>query len=110
MWVAAATLPLLVLRGAALFGAGARVLGPDLRGALSDLGIGLLIAAVASAAARVSRWVAAAIVLLWALLGYGNYEHVKTHAANVPERPRPPTQCIMTCPSSASASLTHATA
>jgi hypothetical protein len=75
-------MPPIVLRIAALSGADIGVGLPDLRGLLSDLGVGLLVAAVAGWSARASGWAAVALLLLWALLGYGNYEHVRANAAN----------------------------
>ncbi len=83
VWVLAALLPPFVLRGAALIDSRIELGIPDLHGFLSDLGLGLLVAAAAAAAARGSRWLGAGMLVVWVGAGQGNYEHVVANGANL---------------------------
>ncbi|MBW2494936.1 MAG: sulfatase-like hydrolase/transferase, partial [Deltaproteobacteria bacterium] len=55
----------------------------DLRGLLSDLTAALGVAVAVGLLARWRSWLGAGLLLLWALLCYGNYEHVRENGANV---------------------------
>ncbi|MBW2577087.1 MAG: LTA synthase family protein [Deltaproteobacteria bacterium] len=71
------------LRAILLFG---QELAPgtgDLRGLLSDAAAALAVAAVAGMFARLRGWLGVGLLLLWVLLSYGNYEHVRANGANM---------------------------
>jgi hypothetical protein len=50
--------------------------GPDLRGFFSDLVVSLFFIVALLLACRWRRWFGTALVILWCVLYYGNYEHV----------------------------------
>jgi hypothetical protein len=58
----------------------------DLRGLLSDVSAALVVAIAIGLLARIRAFLGAALLLIWALLCYGNYEHVLANGANVPLR------------------------
>ncbi len=55
----------------------------DLRGLLSDVTAALAVAVAAGLLARLRGWLGAVLLLLWVLLCYGNYEHVRANGANM---------------------------
>jgi hypothetical protein len=55
----------------------------DLRGLLSDVSIALGVAIAVGLASRMRAFVGAGLLLIWALLCYGNYEHVLANGANL---------------------------
>ena len=55
----------------------------DLRGLLSDLTAALGVAVVVGLLARKRGWLGVGSLLLWALLCYGNYEHVRANGTNM---------------------------
>ena len=55
----------------------------DLRGLLSDVSVALGVAAAVGLLARLRRWAGMGVLLLWALLCYGNYEYVLANGANM---------------------------
>jgi len=55
----------------------------DLRGLLSDTTAALGVAVAAGLLARWRGWLGAGLLLLWVLLCYGNYEHVRANGANM---------------------------
>jgi hypothetical protein len=71
------------LRAILLFERGLAPGAGDLRGLLSDVTAALGVAAVAGLFARLRGWLGVGVLLLWALLGYGNYEHVRANGANM---------------------------
>jgi hypothetical protein len=55
----------------------------DLRGLLSDVSVALGVAVAVGLLARMHAFVGAALLLIWVLLCYGNYEHVLANGANM---------------------------
>jgi hypothetical protein len=55
----------------------------DLRGLLSDVTAALGVAVAAGLLARLRGWLGVGLLLLWVLLCYGNYEHVRANGANM---------------------------
>jgi hypothetical protein len=71
------------LRALLLFEQGLAPGSGDLRGLLSDVTAALGVAVAAGLLARLRGWLGVALLLLWALLCYGNYEHVRANGANM---------------------------
>jgi hypothetical protein len=55
----------------------------DLHGLLSDVSVALGVAVAVGLLARLRRWTGVGLLLLWVLLCYGNYEHVRANGANM---------------------------
>jgi hypothetical protein len=55
----------------------------DLRGLFSDVTAALGVAALAGLLARLRGWMGSGLLLLWVVLCYGNYEHVRANGANM---------------------------
>jgi hypothetical protein len=71
------------LRALLLFEQGLAPGSGDLRGLLSDVTAALGVAVAAGLLARLRGWLGVGLLLLWALLCYGNYEHVRANGANM---------------------------
>lgn len=80
--VVAALLPPWLLRGALIGSSGGQPNRADLRGVLADAGVGLLLAALLLVLARRGRRMGLALIVVWSLLCYGNYEHVRVLGGN----------------------------
>ncbi len=82
LWLAALWAPL-ALRAALLVEQSLAPGAGDLRGACSDASVALGVAFAIGALARWRRWAGVGLLLVWLLLCYGNYEHVRANGANL---------------------------
>lgn len=80
LWTAAFIAPLTV-RIALVAEMGLRPALNDISGILSDLGTACLVALILSRLSRMSRWIAAAFILVWAQANYLIYEYIRTIGA-----------------------------
>jgi len=82
LWVGAVWLPLAAYRWMAMREVGGGLSRTDLRGILSDLGVGLLVASGLWALSRRLQLLTLCLLALWVVAGYGNFEHVLANGAN----------------------------